>query len=165
MPSVSNLEGRAIAIRRWRVHPDIQVPVNGEWLDVVSREALVHGILDGVAMLDRTGGVLTVIVGRAATELDGEMVTTGAVVEHKNRSDAKPQPEEAFEVPVHGLFDRTEPEEPVADFPASDEVAESEPDESDETGSVSIAEEPSPDGLDYNALPDEDLSDIPVHAR
>lgn len=145
-----------MAIRRWRVHPDIQVPVNGEWLDVVSREALVHGILDGVAMLDRTGGVLTVIVGRAATELDGEMVTTGAVVEHKNRSDAKPQPEEPFEVPVHsaGLFERTEPE--TVDEPDTITL-DGEP--------VVVSAEPSPDGLDYATLPDEDLSDIPVHAR
>lgn len=158
-----------MAERIWRVHPDVQVPIDGEWVDAVSRQSLVEGILDGVVMLDRSGGVLTVIVGRTPTELPGEMVTTGAIVQWKNRTDATPQPEQATTVPVHsaGLFDRTEPDTPVADLPASDEVAESAQGLDPEVGMEAYdpPAEPSPDGLDYDALPEEDLSDIPVHAR
>lgn len=158
-----------MAERIWRVHPDVQVPIDGEWVDAVSRQSLVEGILDGVVMLDRSGGVLTVIVGRTPTELPGEMVTTGAIVQWKNRTDATPQPERATTVPVHsaGLFDRTEPDAPVADLPASDEVAEPAQGLDLEVGMEAYdpPAEPSPDGLDYDALPEEDLSDIPVHAR
>lgn len=150
-----------MAVRRWRVSPDVQVPINGEWVDMVSREALVQGVLDGVAMLDRSGGVLTVIVGRQPTELEGEMVTTGAIVEWKNRTDAAPQPEQSSSVPVHGagLFASTEPtpEQEIAEQLAGETEIVVEP-------ATAPAEE-SPDGLDYSTLPDEDLSDIPVHAR
>lgn len=162
MPSVSNLEGRALAERIWRVHPDVQVPIDGEWVDAVSRQSLIEGVLDGVVMLDRSGGVLTVIVGRTPTELPGEMVTTGAIVQWKNRTDATPQPEQTTTVPVHsaGLFERTEPE--TVDEPEHFD----EPDTITLDGEpVAVTVEPSPDGLDYAKLPEEDLSDIPVHAR
>lgn len=157
-----------MAVRRWRIHPDVQFPVAGEMTAVVSRDALVEGILDGVAMLDRSGGVLTVIVGRTPTELEGEMVTTGAVVEWKNRSDAKPQPEQPSHVPVvsAGLFEPTEPEETVEKQTIPyEEPTMRDLDEQAVAEALAAEPEPSPDGLDYNTLPDEDVSDIPLHAR
>jgi hypothetical protein len=59
----------------------------------VSQNALAKAVLDGVVMLDRAGGVLSVTVSRAPTGVPGERVTTGALIEWKDRTDARPQPE------------------------------------------------------------------------
>jgi hypothetical protein len=42
--------------------------------------------MDGEALLWRAGGVLTILVGREPTDLPGEMVTTEAVIEWKDRT-------------------------------------------------------------------------------
>jgi hypothetical protein len=80
-----------MAVRRWAVRPD---PETG----MVNREELVQAILDGEALLWRAGGVLTVLPGRAQTDIEGEMVTTSALLEWKDRTDARSQPETAGEV-------------------------------------------------------------------
>lgn len=67
-------------------------------MGVVSQDALIKAVYDAAIMLDRAGGVASVVVGRAPTGLDGEMVTTGAVVEWKDRTDARAQPEKASTV-------------------------------------------------------------------
>jgi hypothetical protein len=71
-----------MAVRRWAVRPD---PETG----MVNREELVQAILDGEALLWRAGGVLTVLPGRAQTDIEGEMVTTSALLEWKDRTDAR----------------------------------------------------------------------------
>jgi hypothetical protein len=90
-----------MAQRAWLVRPDHEIdivdPVNGYAADgavgAVSQNALAKAVLDGVVMLDRAGGVLSVTVARAPTGVPGERVTTGALIEWKDRTDARPQPE------------------------------------------------------------------------
>lgn len=90
-----------MAQRGWLVRPDHEVdtvdPEDGYAslgpVGAVSQQALAKAVLDGVVMLDRAGGVLSVTVSRAQTGVPGERVTTGAMVEWKDRTDARPQPE------------------------------------------------------------------------
>jgi hypothetical protein len=65
--------------RTWAVRPD---PETG----VADRQQIIEALMDGEALLHRAGGVLP-----------GEMVTTAAVFEWKDRTDGhtKPQPERA----------------------------------------------------------------------
>jgi hypothetical protein len=72
-------------VRRWQVPPDES--------GTMSREALIGAMIDAAALLDIAGGGLTVLVGRERTNLPGEMVMTGAVLEWRDRTDAKAQPE------------------------------------------------------------------------
>lgn len=111
--------------RRWQVHPDET--------GIVSREALISAFIDAATMLDIAGGTLSVVTGRMPTGLPGEMVTTGAVFEWRDRTDAKPQPERSVTIdpPVEqaGLFESTEPDdEPppgvvVDDFEEQEDVS------------------------------------------
>lgn len=110
-------------IRRWQIEPDDEA-------GVMSRQALVNALVDGATMLDIAGGTLSVVVGRAATTLPGEMVMTGAVLEWRDRTDAKPQPEQAFSV--------TPEPEPAATTATPDEPAQD---------------------IDYAELPEEDLDE------
>jgi hypothetical protein len=120
--------------RRWQVQP------NGT--GVLSREQLIEALIDGAAILDIAGGVLTCVVGRAPTNLPGEMVMTGAVLEWKDRTDAKPQPEATGH---------------VTETPAADPMA----------GQLTVddaLEQTEPDGFDYSKLPAEDVEE-PQPAR
>jgi hypothetical protein len=87
-----------MAVRRWQVRPDVGVPVDDGMIGAVSRESFVDAVLDGVAMLDRSGGMLQIVVGREPTDLPGEMVTNGVVIEWRDRTDAKAAPEQPTEV-------------------------------------------------------------------
>jgi hypothetical protein len=82
-----------MALRKWGVRPDHYVDTAEGQLAAVSQDALVKALYDAAIILDRAGGVASVVVGRAPTGLPGEFVTTGAVVEWKDRTDAKAQPE------------------------------------------------------------------------
>lgn len=79
--------------RRWQIEPDIAREVADGAVAVVSQDALAKAMYDAAIMLDRAGGVITVLVGRIPTGFPGEMVTTGALVEWKDRTDARPQAE------------------------------------------------------------------------
>jgi hypothetical protein len=119
--------------RRWQVQP------NGT--GVLSREQLIEALIDGAAILDIAGGVLSCVVGRAPTNLPGEMVMTGAVLEWKDRTDAKPQPE---------------PAATVTEAPAAIPGQLTVEDELEATGE--------PDGFDYSKLEAEDVEE-PTPAR
>ena len=88
-----------MAQRTWLVRPDYEVPLFDEdperygTIAAVSQQALAKAVLDGVVMLDRAGGVLSVTVNRVQTGVPGERVTGGAMVEWKDRTDARPSPE------------------------------------------------------------------------
>jgi hypothetical protein len=92
-----------MAQRTWLVRPDHEVQTLGSVaeqdpegygvLAAVSQQALAKAVLDGVVMLDRAGGVLSVTVNRVQTGVPGERVTSGAMVEWKDRTDARPAPE------------------------------------------------------------------------
>jgi hypothetical protein len=118
--------------RRWQVQP------NGT--GVLSREQLIEALIDGAAILDIAGGVLSCVVGRAPTNLPGEMVMTGAVLEWKDRTDAKPQPEPAATV-TESAAD-PDPEAIPGQLTVDDAL---------ETGE--------PDGFDYSKLEAEDVEE------
>jgi hypothetical protein len=73
--------------RKWAVRPDET--------GTVSREALYQAFADAATLLDLAGGCLEVVVGRAPTNVPGEMVMTGALLCWKDRTDARPQAEVA----------------------------------------------------------------------
>ena len=80
-------------IRRWHVEPDIEVPTADGYVLACSRQALELAVADAVAMADRAGGGFSMWLERYPTGLPGEMVTTGAIVEWRDRTDAKAAPE------------------------------------------------------------------------
>jgi len=75
-------------------------------IPVVSQSSLVKAVADGALMLDRAGGTLSVVLQRHATGFPNEMVTVGAVIEWRDRTDARPQPEQPAtpEVQVDGAL-------------------------------------------------------------
>lgn len=98
---------------------------------MVNRADMQEAFADAEALLARAGGVLSVVVDRATTEIPGEMVTISALFEWKDRTDAKPQPEPAADqvlvtrtgeelAVTHVQTLRIEPEEvePAAPSPA-----------------------------------------------
>ena len=75
-------------VRKWVVRPR---PETG----VVDAGDLAQDMVDASTVLTRLGGVLAVAQLRRETGFDGEMVTTLVVIEWKDRTDAKSQPEVA----------------------------------------------------------------------
>lgn len=133
--------------RRWAVRPD---PDTG----MANRDEILAAIMDGEALLWRAGGVLTIVVARAPTDLDGEMVTTQAVLEWKDRTDGhlKPAPERAGDILP------PEPPEPARvepDAPVDREI----------TGGDAAAADDIGDGLDPETLEEEDVSALPEAVR
>jgi hypothetical protein len=138
-----------MAVRRRRVEPDLQLETQTHGpVPVVSREAVMEAVADAVAVQDMAGGIFSVLAMRHPTDMPNEMVTTSVVIEWRDRTDAKPQPEQAAPKP-----------EPVA-APIADpsslviEGIEDEPGPND-----------NPDGFDYDALEDEDVAEQPEQVR
>lgn len=80
-----------MAIRRLALRPE---PETG----YVSREAHVQAFMDLESQMWFSGGVGSIVVNRAPTDLEGEMVTVFGVLEWKDRTDAKPQAETATQL-------------------------------------------------------------------
>jgi len=80
-------------IRRWHVEPDMEVQTADGDVLAISREALIMAAADACVMADRAGGGFSMWFDRFPTGLPGEMVTTGAIVEWRDRTDAKAAPE------------------------------------------------------------------------
>ena len=142
--------------RPWAVRPDQE---NG----VLSREALIAALVDAATMLDIAGGCLEVVVGRAPTDVPGEMVMTGAMLCWKDRTDAKPQREP--EVQVTPEFD------PRA---AGQNAVEKHADALQRLGTDDDFRDPPvddganvdpDDGFNYTAMPEEDIEDAPQAVR
>src|SRR5690349_16169336 len=93
--------GKAVmAIRRREVHPDEVLTLkDGTQLPVVSDEAFLGTLLEVGRFACFAGGVITTSMLRHPTLLDGEMVTVGAVIEWKDYTNARAQPEPVAEVP------------------------------------------------------------------
>jgi hypothetical protein len=105
-------------------------------LDEIRKAGIAQAILDGEAALHRLGGVLTIVVGRHPTDLPGEMVTTSALIEWKDRTDARPQPETPGDpVPEQAAPPAREPEPVGADVlpPPADAAAFAELPEEDDS--------------------------------
>lgn len=87
-----------MAIRRREIHPDqILTTRSGREIPVVSEEQYLAQLVDLGRFQLFAGGVVSALVQRAPTDLPNEMVTVGAVLEWKDRTDAKSQPEPAAE--------------------------------------------------------------------
>lgn len=140
--------------RRWQVQPDET--------GTISREALIGALIDGAVMLDIAGGVLNVVVGRAPTNLNGEMVMTGAVLQWQDRTDAKPQ----AEAPVT-VASRVAVEHAEGEFREVAQALEDGAEVRVEAGSTRPAAPAvdGTDGFDYSKLEDEDIEPAPELAR
>lgn len=139
--------------RPWAVRPD-----QG---DVLSREALISALIDAATMLDIAGGCLEVVVGRMPTGVPGEMVMTGAMLCWRDRTDAKPQAEQAVQVvpaPVEQMVADAEPKLPLTEDEKEAILAEAR----EQIGDSAMIDPD--DGFDYSKLPDEDLDESPVPA-
>lgn len=93
-----------MAIRRLALRPH---PETG----YVTREAHIQGFMDLEAQMWFSGGVGSVVVNRLPTDVEGEMVTAFAVLEWKDRTDAKGSPEQPRQV------DETQSEGPAPGQP------------------------------------------------
>lgn len=128
-----------MAVRRWAVRPD-------PGMGFVTREQAREAFMDAEAVFAACGGVVTIMGARVATTLPQEYLTTFLVVEWKDRTDAKPQPEPAvMQAPAEV------PAEPEAQQQAEQEAEAAE-----------FIEE---DGLDRRTLLEEDVSAIPAALR
>jgi hypothetical protein len=141
-------------VRRWAVRPDQELHLqDGRTLYIVSRDARVAAFVDAEAVQEQCGGFISVQSVREPTEIPGEMVTTMLLVEWRDRTDAKEQPERQQPVPVAA------PVEPPAPTP--------EPESQVDAAAVyrDLAEDPVGDGLDESALEEEDLDSVPESVR
>jgi len=140
-------------IRRWHVEPDMEAQTQDGIVLAVSRDALIMAAVDAVTMADRAGGGFQMWLERYPTGLPGEMLTTGAVVEWRHRTDARPEAEQqtrqAPQVaqPEAEIISPSAYEPPIEDDPTQYRDGEF---VGDDIG----------DGLDPNALPEEDDSEI-----
>jgi hypothetical protein len=143
-------------IRRWTVWPDMQIETQRYGpVPYVSRQLIDQAFLDGAAMVAVAGGGFTAFPHRHPTDRDHEMVTTQLMCEWKDRTDAKPQPEPAVELPPQP---QENPEvEGLANLAESPEIHEIDP----EQGVPAVGAEDSPDGFDYSQLEEEDLDSVP----
>jgi len=149
-------------IRRWHVEPDMEVQTADGDVLAISREALIMAAADACVMADRAGGGFSMWFDRFPTGLPGEMVTTGAIVEWRDRTDAKAAPErqsgqpQRLEANLHGEF-----VEPVVTQP----VAEEPPPEDDPTQyKGGELRDDIGDGLDPYTLEEEDESALEEEA-
>ncbi len=90
-----------MSIRRWPVPASDAVEVDGKFYPVVTRDDMAHALAEAALVLDRCGGALGVVVQRKANEaLEGHSFTTAAVIEWRDRTNAKPQPEPQEDGPL-----------------------------------------------------------------
>jgi hypothetical protein len=114
----------------------------------VSIEAQINAVVDACVMSNRAGGGFSVWYDRFPTGLPGEMVTTGAIIEWRDRTDAKAAPErsngtaQVVENPEPPAFEEPPPEDDPTQYRGGELR--------DDIG----------DGIDPNALPEEDDSEV-----
>jgi hypothetical protein len=154
-----------VALQRpWAVRPDQQ---DGS----LSREGLIAALVDAATMLDIAGGCLEVVVGRAPTDVPGEMVMTGAMLCWRDKTDGKPQREASVQVTPEPEPQRLETEMREALADGDEGEIERVGEEIGKTWGGSGDTEPADakvdpdDGFNYGAMPDEDVEDAPVAAR
>jgi hypothetical protein len=138
--------------RPWLVRPDTGMQLSdGTMIEFVSREALVEAFMDALSIIDRAGGVLSIVAGRVQTDVPGEMLTNGLMIEWKDRAHATTSPER----PTQVVAQRSE---------ARDEAtAALGPDPTPEDLEAHL--EAAPDGLDPSTLDEVDESSIPESVR
>lgn len=144
-------------IRRRQVHPREDGYVAFEDLEQVVRQVLL--------VQEFAGGVVSILTDRDPTGLPGEMVTTNAVVEWRDRTDARPSPEIAKQTLVWAQEQAAAPREPqnleaqaLANLVTEPATFGVEVDEAEALARAEVAED-----IDYSALAEEDV-DEPVPA-
>lgn len=150
--------------RRWAVQPDHERMTPDGPVGAVSREALDQAFLDAAALIWVAGGTIATVSGRARTEVEGEMVTTGLVLEWKDRTDAAEQPERAVSVaPAPAPVDMAAALQslgPDALRALADSMdGQRAPEPAPMVGQTSIPDLIG-DGLDERSLPEEDLASV-----
>jgi hypothetical protein len=135
-----------MAIRRREIRPDtvLETVTYGN-VPYVSEQAFLEAVLAVAQAQMLVGGSFGATMQRHPTDLEHEMVTVRAVIEWRDRTDAKPQPEPAVDTqPVSqaGLF---EPTAPDLEEPAEVEAV--------------------PVTVPADDEEDEDVSEIPEHLR
>lgn len=172
-------------IRRRQLLPDQQIHTQTYGaVPCISDQAFDQAMLDLAAMIRFAGGWATVGTTRHPTDLPGEMVTIHAAFEWKDRTDAKPQAEvaaspqsldaarERLQAEADTVFDHVleidEDAVPLTTFSQEEPPPEDDPEwepPDRELDDDRLEGLPSPDGLDYDELPEEDLSAIPAEQR
>lgn len=158
-------------IRRWHVEPDIEVDTADGPVLAVSMDAIIQAAADACVMCNRAGGGFSMQFGRYPTGLPGEMVTTGAIVEWRDRTDAKEAPERqtggAQRVDLSEKISALEPDvapPPINAPPRQTYEPPSEDDPTQYRESEFVGDDVG-DGLDPNTLPEEDDSEITEAVR
>lgn len=101
-----------MARRIKRVAPDVLFQDRaGDQYEVVSRDALGQALLDWAVVLELEGGTLSVLTNRVRTAVEGEAVTTEALIVWQDRTQTKPQPEQQNAI-AESLGKAEEPPEP-----------------------------------------------------
>ena len=127
----------------------------------VSIEAQINAVVDACVMSNRAGGGFSVWYDRYPTGLPGEMVTTGAIIEWRDRTDAKAAPERS-----NGTAQVVENSEPQTlsetGGVATGEIQFTVPPEDDPTQykGGEYAPDSIDDGLDPSTLAEEDDSAV-----
>lgn len=122
----------------------------------VSDDAILASLMEASAILKRCGGVLTVLVQREDGEFPGEMFTTAAIFQWKDRTDARPQPETRQQfVPAPGVL----PADPDPDV-LEDHLERQAREERLGEGLTD-----NPDDFPLATLEEEDVDSIPQGAR
>ena len=136
-----------MAVRRWQAYPDheAQIAVAADdgtvelvYAGAVSLEALIDGYVRAAHIQMTMGGIVTCMVGRSRTALEGEAITNSALFEWKDAVKARVKPEPEFSVAVASEAERE---------------------------TVEAVESLEPDGLDPASLDVEDDSAIPEPVR
>ena len=147
-------------IRRWHVEPDMEVSTADGVVYACSQESLIAAAANAAVVTSCLGGGFTMWSDRFPTGLPGEMVTVGAIVEWRDRTNARAQHEQPTGEPQRPM---QAPDE--GDLPYEAGAFPEPPPEDDPT--LYRGGEPVDDigdGLDPNTLPDEDESELEVKA-
>ncbi len=140
--------------RRWRkVEADMEIHTQEYGLvPVVSREAALTAVADALAVIDFIGGSFSVACHRHPTDVPNERVTTGLMIEWKDRTDARDQPEPADLLPM-------------AEAPQEETLPLEDAGLQEAAAATAATDDDNPDGLDPSTLEEEDVSEIPESVR
>jgi hypothetical protein len=164
---MSRSTARRALPKRWAARPDQELPLmDGTAIPVVSMEAQVQAVLDGLTLQNRMGGVLTVQCERVPTEVPDERVTTFLLVSWAeslvalSRTRARVEAEDEGEGSVTPELTPEQEQDAIqqgADMDIDAEVAA--------LAEVRGPSDENPDGFKYEKLEAEDIEGQPEAVR
>jgi hypothetical protein len=117
-----------VAIRSRAVRPDAVLETAVGGIPHVTDEAFIRAVVDAATTLCMVGGELRIVLQRVPTEFANESLTAAALIEWRNHTEAKAQPEPhvAPRAETGELFFSDEPVDDVSghDRETRDEVRE-----------------------------------------